>query len=108
MPLPMHSQNFTGSGGASIDASDATREARRAFVASEALIDAQDQVRSRSHQSLVRRLGHWASGSALESTTNVHPRDHLPHRDDVSRLEIGPKTGVGPLGLMQRRSGPNE
>jgi hypothetical protein len=71
-------------------------------VASDALIGAQEQVRSRSHRSLVRRLGQWARGRAVEPNTNVHPRDRLPHRDDVSRLEVGLKTGVGPFGLMQR------
>jgi hypothetical protein len=87
----MHSQNFTGSSGASLDASDATGDPRTAFVASEALIGAQEQVRSRSHQSLVRRLGSGPAGGALEPNTNVHPRDHFLHRDDVSRLEVGVK-----------------
>lgn len=45
-----------------------------------ARIAAAEQVRSRSHERLVARLGHWTSRRGFEPNTNVHPRDLTLHR----------------------------
>jgi hypothetical protein len=49
-------------------------------------MSAQEQVRSRSHEALVRRLGEWARSRGFDPNTNVHPRDIILHHDDVDFL----------------------
>lgn len=42
-------------------------------------IRSQDQVRSRTHEDLVRRLGEWSRSRGFKPNTNVHPRDLVLH-----------------------------
>jgi MrcB-like, N-terminal domain len=49
-------------------------------------IGAQEQVRSRSHEALVDRLGKWARHRGFEPNTNVHPRDLMLHHDHGALL----------------------
>jgi MrcB-like, N-terminal domain len=54
-------------------------------------IGALDQVRSRSHEDLVRRLGLWARERGLTPNTNVHPRDLMLHgagRDFLVEVKV--------------------
>lgn len=44
-------------------------------------IAAAEQVRTRTHEALVRRLGEWAMVRGFTPNTNVHPRDLMLHRD---------------------------
>jgi hypothetical protein len=41
-----------------------------------------EQVRTRSHESLIRTLGEWAAARGYEPNTNVHPRDLMLHASE--------------------------
>jgi hypothetical protein len=41
-----------------------------------------EQVRTRSHETLVARLGKWAIGRGFDPNTSEHPRDLILHRDE--------------------------
>jgi hypothetical protein len=44
-------------------------------------IEAAVQIRSRSHETLVKRFGEWARGRGFEPNTGLHPRDLVLHQD---------------------------
>jgi MrcB-like, N-terminal domain len=86
-----------GVGGLTLPARDTTghdnsRERRfepKSAAEYRAHIGAQEQVRSRSHEALVDRLGKWARGRGFEPNTNVHPRDlMLHHRNGDLLVEV--------------------
>ncbi|GAB3236478.1 hypothetical protein GCM10027447_34870 [Glycomyces halotolerans] len=69
-----------------------------------AQISAAVQVRTRSHETLVDRLGRWAETRGFEPNTNVHPRDLVLHRsqgpDCLIELKVFP-AGKPHLGLRE-------
>jgi hypothetical protein len=53
-----------------------------------ARIAVQEQVRTRSHEDLVRRLGEWSRARGFEPNTHVHPRDLVLHGDEHGNLLV--------------------
>jgi hypothetical protein len=45
-------------------------------------IGSQIQIRKRSHETLVRKLGSWAQSRGFDPNTGVHPRDLVLHQSD--------------------------
>jgi hypothetical protein len=96
-----------GVGGLTLPARDATdnhsgRERRfepKSAAEYRAHIGAQEQVRSRSHEALVDRLGKWARRRGFEPNTNVHPRDLMLHQDNGDLLV---EVKVFPVGRPRR------
>lgn len=51
-----------------------------------ASVGAQEQVKSRSHEKLVRTLGEWAQSRGYQPNTFVHPRDLILHGAEYNLL----------------------
>jgi hypothetical protein len=73
-------------------------ERERRFVPKDASdyrahIGEHEQVRTRSHENLIRTLGEWVTTRGYEPNTNVHPRDltlHAPEEELLVEVKIFP------------------